>query len=79
MKRSIRRFLIMLVAWPFGIVCAVAWLFVPMPWSSPCPAGRACALERTSLVEIVAWLCVARGPGIVATARWWRGDDPPAP
>lgn len=69
----------MLAAWPLGIVAAVAWLFIPNPGSTSCPAGQACALQPTSLADIVAWCCVAFGPGVIATVRWWRGDDPPAP
>ena len=80
MRRSFRRLLVMLAAWPLGITLAVAWLFIPWPWESRCPSGEMCALERTSwshiIISLCIWLCFALGPGVWATRRWWRGDTP---
>ena len=78
MKQSVRRFLLMIAAWPLGIALAIIWLFLPKPWNSPCPPGQACELEPTSFLSMITWLCIAFGPGIIATVRWWRSDDPPA-
>jgi uncharacterized membrane protein YphA (DoxX/SURF4 family) len=78
MTRRYRDVFVMFLAWPLGVALAVAWLFIPKPWDPGCPTGQACELQPTSLLATVAWLCLALGPGIWATARWWRGV-PPAP
>jgi hypothetical protein len=69
----------MLLAWPGGIALGLLWMFVPKPWGTHCPAGQPCALEPVSLLGVVAWLCLAFGPGVWATRSWWRGVDHPTP
>jgi hypothetical protein len=60
---------IALLAWPVGIVLAVAFSVALAPH---CGAGP-CALEPVPLWESVFELALAVGPGAFATARWWRG------
>ncbi|MEO8619681.1 MAG: hypothetical protein ABI625_01375 [bacterium] len=78
MNPRVRNLYVMLAAWPFGILCALVWLFLPDRGADPCPSGQACALHavRVSLVQIIAWLAVAFGPGIIATRHWWRSCRP---
>jgi hypothetical protein len=57
------------VAWPAGIVLAIACSVALAPHCAQSP----CALEPVPLPETLLELAVAVGPGAVATARWWRG------
>jgi hypothetical protein len=68
MRRSIRRFFVMLAAWPLGIILAVAWLFISWPWTSQCPSRQACALEPSS------WSTQSSG----CASRSGRACGPPA-
>jgi hypothetical protein len=57
------------VAWPAGIVLAIACSVALAPHCAQSP----CALEPVPLPETLLELAVAVGPGAVATVRWWRG------
>ena len=67
---STRRLLVAIVAWPAGVVAAIAVLIV-QGIRSDCVGGEPCALEPTSWIRIVLWLAIAFGPGVVATRNWW--------
>ena len=67
---STRRLLVAIVAWPAGLVAAIAVLIV-QGIRSDCVGGEACALEPTSWINIVLWLAIALGPGVLATRNWW--------
>ena len=64
---------IALLAWPIGIVLAVVCSVALGPHCAQSP----CALEPVSLGETLLELALAFGPGVVATAQWWRGRRSP--
>lgn len=73
MNVHLRRLLIAIAAWPLGIVAALVLLFIPLPWDTPCPPNQPCELREAPLWRTVAWLCIAFGPGVLATRAWWQG------
>lgn len=58
-----------LLAWPVGIVLALAFSIALAPHCAENP----CALEPVPLWQLALEFAVAFGPGVVATAWWWRG------
>jgi hypothetical protein len=69
---NFRRLLIAVIAWPAGFLAAIGVL-VYKGFTSDCPDGGPCALEPTSWTNVILWLAIALGPGIIATHHWWTG------
>lgn len=67
------RGLIVAFAWPIGILAAIVCVVALAP---TCSAGM-CALEPVPAWKSLLEFAVAFGPGLTATAWWWRGRREP--
>ena len=73
---NFRRLLIAVIAWPAGFLAAIIVLVV-RGLTSECRGGGPCALEPVSWFNMVLWLAIAFGPGIIATHHWWTNRRTP--
>jgi hypothetical protein len=75
LSSNFRLLLIAIIAWPAGFLAAIGVL-VFKGVTSGCRGGGPCALEQTSWMNVLLWLAIAVGPGIVATHHWWTHRKP---
>jgi hypothetical protein len=67
------RALLAVLAWPLGIVPAVAFTIIMSPH---CSGGQACALEPVPRWQEAVTVALLVAPGLLATIWWWRGRRP---